>query len=206
MQQIQTILIELAAFASLGDTSSMRRIVLSKRFSSTPTRKIIETCLELHLFAGFPATIEALIVISPYLRRSKRIPRKVASSSELRSTGLSLLRKVYDRNFEKLLQNMESLDPDLADWIITYGYGQVLSRRGLSLQEREMIAVASLAALGWTRQLRSHVIGALNSGVLPFEIRRIWKILMKTLPIHTLSTSESAVFSALAMYKSGKNT
>jgi len=101
---------------------------------------------------------------------------------------------------------MESLNSDLADWIITYGYGQVLSRRGLTLQERELIAVASLSALGWRRQLRSHVLGALNAGVSPIEMQKIWEIVVRTAPRSALTRSESVFFSSLQMDKRGKKT
>jgi 4-carboxymuconolactone decarboxylase len=59
---------------------------------------------------------------------------------------------------------MKNLHPDLTDWMIQDGYGKVLSRNGLSLVERELISVAMLAALGWERQLRSHVVGSVNVG------------------------------------------
>jgi len=204
MKRIPTILVELAVFASLGDTRNMRRIGRSSRFSSVPPRKITEMCLELHLFAGFPASIEAFITISPYLRRRKRNRRKPAVRKDQQETGLKLLHKVYAGNYEKLLQNMESLNSDLADWIITYGYGRVLSRRGLSLKERELIAVASLAALGWRRQLRSHVLGALNAGASIPEMHRMWDIISHTVPKALLSRSRSAFFSALQLDNRGE--
>ena len=48
--------------------------------------------------------------------------------------------------------------------MIEQGYGRVLSRPGLGARERELITVAALAALGWQRQLVSHVLGALRIG------------------------------------------
>ena len=68
---------------------------------------------------------------------------------------------------------MESLNPDLSAWILEDGYGKVLSRKGLKPAERELIAVAMLAALGWERQLESHVRGALNLKVDHQELLNI---------------------------------
>ena len=45
-----------------------------------------------------------------------------------------------------------------------HGYGRVLGRRGLGVIARELITVSSLAALGWERQLVSHVLGARRVG------------------------------------------
>jgi 4-carboxymuconolactone decarboxylase len=44
-------------------------------------------------------------------------------------------------------------------------FGDVWSRPGLELQERSMITVTTLAALGRDAQLRIHIRGALNLGI-----------------------------------------
>ena len=48
-----------------------------------------------------------------------------------------------------------------------------LERYGKVLSQRELIAVAMLAALGWERQLESHVRGALNLKVDHQELLNI---------------------------------
>ena len=50
------------------------------------------------------------------------------------------------------------------------GYGGVLARSGLAAPARERITVAVLAALGWERQLHSHLRGAKRLGVSPRAI------------------------------------
>jgi 4-carboxymuconolactone decarboxylase len=56
------------------------------------------------------------------------------------------------------------LHPLLDDWMITEGYGKVLSRPGLDLPRRELCIVAACAATAQDRQLHSHLHGALNAG------------------------------------------
>jgi hypothetical protein len=56
--------------------------------------------------------------------------------------------------------------------MIEQGYGRVLTRPGLSGPVRELIAVTVLAALGWERQLVSHLLGAVRLGATPAAIRR----------------------------------
>lgn len=70
---------------------------------------------------------------------------------------------------------MDQLHPEFSDWIIQDGYGKVLSRPGLSLKERELIAIAVLAALGWRRQLNSHIAGSLNAGASIGELKAVGK-------------------------------
>jgi 4-carboxymuconolactone decarboxylase len=59
---------------------------------------------------------------------------------------------------------VRTLHPDLAEWMVEHGYGRVLSRPGLPARERELVTVSALAALGWERQLVSHVLGAERIG------------------------------------------
>jgi 4-carboxymuconolactone decarboxylase len=66
---------------------------------------------------------------------------------------------------------VRALHPDLERWMVEFGYGRVLARPGLSPRERELVTVASLAALGWERQLVSHVLGALRVGATAAAVR-----------------------------------
>jgi 4-carboxymuconolactone decarboxylase len=59
------------------------------------------------------------------------------------------------------------LHPLLDEWMITEGYGKVLSRPGLDLGRRELCIVAACAAARQDRQLHSHLRGAVNVGVAP---------------------------------------
>jgi len=65
---------------------------------------------------------------------------------------------------------VRALHPDLETWMVEHGYGRVLARPGLGARERELITVAALAALGWERQLVSHVLGALRVGAAAAEV------------------------------------
>ncbi len=167
---MDSILVRLAVLASLGREDALRAALLSKRGRRVRTRKIVETLLEVHLFAGFPATIDALIVLRAI--RPQAGPVKAAR----RISGSRLIRKVYGENTGKLMTRMRGLDPDFSRWIVRHGYGTVLSRAGLSLRERELIAIGSLASLGWERQLRSHMQSALRLGIKKYEIGRVLRI------------------------------
>lgn len=59
----------------------------------------------------------------------------------------------------------KSFDPDLARDLSLFITGKFYSREILPLPERQMIAVAALAALQKTEELKVHIHGALNVGV-----------------------------------------
>jgi 4-carboxymuconolactone decarboxylase len=59
----------------------------------------------------------------------------------------------------------KEFDPQLARELSLFITGNLYSRRILSLPDRQMVAVAALAALQKTEELRIHLHGALNVGV-----------------------------------------
>lgn len=65
-----------------------------------------------------------------------------------------------------MIRSLEDIAPDFGRYLIEYQFGEIYSRPGLGLREREIAAVASLAAMGnATAQLRVHIKAALNVGV-----------------------------------------
>ncbi|MCU0572948.1 MAG: carboxymuconolactone decarboxylase family protein [Syntrophobacteraceae bacterium] len=64
----------------------------------------------------------------------------------------------------------KSFDPDLARDLSLFITGKFYSREILPLPERQMIAVAALAALQKTEELKVHIHGALNVGVPPAKL------------------------------------
>lgn len=62
-------------------------------------------------------------------------------------------------------QLWKEFDPELARKLSLFITGNLYSREVLPLGERQMVAVAALAALQMTEELKIHVHGALNVGV-----------------------------------------
>jgi 4-carboxymuconolactone decarboxylase len=133
-----------------------------------------EALLQSYLFVGFPRAIEALFAAGPVLKRHGFAPPeagRVDPEGWIRA-GEDLCRRVYGRNYEKLIETMHGLSPDLASWMILQGYGTTLSRPGLGAATREYCVVAILTTTRMWRQLRSHAIGAINVGGTRAGVRR----------------------------------
>ncbi len=70
-----------------------------------------------------------------------------------------------------MLAALADICPDLGRYIVEFGFGDVYSRPGLSLPQRELATVAALTALGSaTPQLKVHIAAALNVGLSRREI------------------------------------
>ena len=73
---------------------------------------------------------------------------------------------------ERALRSVEGLD-DLGRLIVETVYGDVYTRPGLSIRDRELAAVAALVATGRSSQLPAHLRAALRAGVTGDELREV---------------------------------
>lgn len=61
--------------------------------------------------------------------------------------------------------------PDLARYVGEFAFGDLYTRPGLDLAQRQLVTIAALATLGDTeRQLRFHIGVALDAGLAPHDI------------------------------------
>ena len=87
----------------------------------------------------------------------------------------------FERGLEKLAEvdgtaGKEVVEPlgDLGTYIVEFGFGDLYSRDGLSLRDREIATVAMLTVLaGREPQLRLHLGAALNVGLTVAEIEEV---------------------------------
>ena len=89
----------------------------------------------------------------------------MTESSERYERGWDLLKTIDGEAGERVIASLQDLAPDLARYVIEFGFGDVYSRGVLTLKEREIATVAALTALGTAEpQLKVHLHGALNVG------------------------------------------
>jgi 4-carboxymuconolactone decarboxylase len=154
----------------IAASSVMRKEKLFKEFlhlakeKRINSKKIYEVILQSYLFAGFPSVLVTLKIFSEYFP-SVKSKNKTSSYSEIKKRGVITCKKIYGDKYEKLIENVDSISPELAEWLVSEGYGKVLSRNQLSLKEREIAIVAMLAVLKFDEQLYSHINGACRLGI-----------------------------------------
>lgn len=64
----------------------------------------------------------------------------------------------------------KDLAPDLDNYIVEFGFGDIYSREGLTDQQRTLCTISSLVTLGTEPQLELHINSGLNIGLTPKEI------------------------------------
>lgn len=85
--------------------------------------------------------------------------------------GLRALTEIVGPEGERTVDALRDIAPDLADWIVEFSYGDVMSRPVLDRRTRQLATIAALTALGNAQpQLKLHIDGALNVGCRPHEV------------------------------------
>lgn len=81
-------------------------------------------------------------------------------------TGLQNLRKIDGAAGINVIESLNDIAPDLGRYIVEFAFGQIYDRPGLSLQERELLTLASLlTAGGCEAQLQVHIKAAMHIGI-----------------------------------------
>ncbi len=188
------LLIWISSASAVVDEDFLRESLRKALEERTPVLQIKEVILQNYLFCGFPVAIEGLAMLASFLPEFGATdvnydePRDEETQNR---DGLALCRKVYGRNYERLMNNMSILSSDLKDWMIREGYGKVLSRPVLPILTREYCIVSALITLGRTRQLHSHFRGTLHIGGTLDQLRSVLESIRPFVPEIRISEAEN---------------
>jgi 4-carboxymuconolactone decarboxylase len=167
-------LLVVAAAAAAGATELVATEVRAACAEGVGADVLEETLLQIVPYAGFPRAIAAFTAADPALRSvsdARRTPGEIRTASDpdraVEEAGRTRFEAVYGETAGRVRDGLESLDPTLAEWTQRFAYGTVLARdgKGLTLRERELLAVAILTALGRLEDpLLGHMRAALRLG------------------------------------------
>lgn len=91
--------------------------------------------------------------------------------SERYLRGWEKLKEIDGNAGEKVIASVRDIAPDFADLLIEFPFGDIYSRPGLDLRNRELAVVAALTAMGNAApQLKVHIAAARNVGCSELEI------------------------------------
>ena len=85
--------------------------------------------------------------------------------------GWARLMEIDGEAGQRVIDSLADIAPDLGRYVIEFAFGDVYSRPGLELPERQLVTIAALTALGDTGpQLEVHINAALNVGLTQQQI------------------------------------
>jgi 4-carboxymuconolactone decarboxylase len=121
------------------------------------------------VYAGFPCALNGVFAAREVFEGRSLVHRPLAvlppRDAERYAKGMDALREIDGHVGEQVIAALANVAPDLGRFIIEFGFGDIYTRPGLDLLQRELITVAPLTALGTaTPQLQVHLHGLLNVG------------------------------------------
>lgn len=94
--------------------------------------------------------------------------------SERFTRGWERLGEIDGEAGKHVIDSLAQICPDLGRYIVEFGFGDVYSRPGLTLREREIATIAALAAMGTAApQLAVHIKAGINVGLTREEIMEV---------------------------------
>ncbi|MFI1097037.1 carboxymuconolactone decarboxylase family protein [Streptomyces sp. NPDC020917] len=175
-----------AALAALGNAAPQLRFHIGGALNVGCTRReIVETFIHATVYAGFPAALNALAAAREVFARrpaGEGAPEDAATApaaddsadgstdgapagGDRYQRGLAALRAVDGPAGEHVVHALDDIAPDLGRYLVEYVFGDVYTRTGLDLADRELASVAMCTALGTAGpQLRVHLRAFLRVG------------------------------------------
>lgn len=88
--------------------------------------------------------------------------------------GRRALEEIDGAAGQAVVDALAGIAPDFATYLFEFPFGDIYTRPGLSLRDREIATIAALAAMGTAEpQLKVHVEAGLNVGLTRVEITEI---------------------------------
>ena len=88
-------------------------------------------------------------------------------------SGINVMEELFSQEVRTGMEGIKRISPDFWEMIVSFGFGDLYTREGLSLKEREFITLTSLITQGAFEQFKVHLQAALNVGLTKEEIIEI---------------------------------
>jgi len=163
----------ICAAAALREEEHLKVLLEKSKLYGIKEKPLYESLLQNYLFTGYPSAMISLKILKEYYPKLENVLHDSWDLNKYKERGIKNCKKIYGRTFDKLISNVKSFSPELSDWLILEGYGKVMGRKGLSLNQRELNNVSVLAALKFEDQLYSHINGAFRTKAAKEQIERV---------------------------------
>lgn len=157
-----------SASCAFADTEILdKSLNLGKRYDISRDQ-LYEATLQSYLFIGFLRMLNATFALDKIYpvdsQKNNGNDPLIDNFMLWYKRGEELYKTVYKDKSELLKNKVESIAPEIFQWMILEGYGKVLSRNILNIQTRELSIIALLMMGNMKIQLESHIRGAINVG------------------------------------------
>lgn len=171
---IQKEIAVVAALTAMGNAAPQLKVHINGALNvGCSLEEIIEVIIQMSSYSGFPSALNAITVLKEVIndRKIDFKPDKIETDGDRFSRGVEWLSKLKDDQVQILESNLNDTAPDMVEYVVAYGYGDVYSRQNLDMKMRQIATIAALTAIGTAKsQLAFHIEAGLNIGLTKEEI------------------------------------
>ncbi len=166
-----------------GDASALTAAIDCARTRGIARGEFEETLLQSVLFFGFPRAVTAFETLARAWPAAIAPQGGALPEDRRRDAGTALFDRIYGRNADAVHAMLRGYHGEFHDFVIESAYGRILARPGLAPRERELIAVAALAAIDQVPQLVAHARGARTFGADNEAVREVLITALGDIPL-----------------------
>ncbi len=163
-----------AALTAMGNATPQLKVHINGALNvGCSVEEIIEVIIQMSSYSGFPSALNAVNVLKEVVtdRNITVTPVKADKNEDRFSNGSKELSKLKSDQVQILKDNLDDIAPDMVEYIVEYGYGDIYSRKNLDVKMRQIATIAALTAMGTAEpQLAFHIGAGLNVGLTKEEI------------------------------------
>jgi 4-carboxymuconolactone decarboxylase len=130
--------------------------------------EIKETIYQSAPYIGFPKVLNALSVVNEvFEEKGISLPvesQKTVDENTRFDKGLETQVEIFGDLIYKMRENAPEKLKHIQDYLSAFCFGDIYTREGLDLKQRELLTFCILVTLGTENQMKSHVVGNLNVG------------------------------------------
>jgi 4-carboxymuconolactone decarboxylase len=142
-----------------------------------------EAFIEISIFAGFQRSHNAMQTLSEVLKERREAgltdiegpsTNNIVPEESRYAYGAKILSELDELQESRFQKGFGNFAPEMVNYIVAYGYGDVYSRTSLSHKNRQVVTLAALTAFNSPTQLAFHINVGLKVGLTVEELREIF--------------------------------
>lgn len=163
-----------AGLTAMGNAAPQLKVHINGALNvGVSTEELVEVILQMSSYSGFPSAINGINALKEVLQEKNMdfqpVPEK--QEGDRFAQGAEWLGKLDENQVDVLKENFQDIAPDLTEFVVAFGYGDIYSRKNLDPKLRQIATIAALTCMGTAQpQLAFHIRAGLNVGLTKEEI------------------------------------
>jgi 4-carboxymuconolactone decarboxylase len=163
-----------AALTAIGNAAPQLKVHINGALNvGCSVEEVVEVMIQMSSYSGFPSAINGINVLKGIIKDRKIDfkPIEDGGREDRFAVGVEWLSKLEENQVQILKNNLDDIAPNMVDYIVAYGYGDIYSRKNLDTKMRQIATIAALTAMGTAQpQLAFHIKAGFNVGLTKEEI------------------------------------